>query len=640
MTASTNLAPSDPNDTYDIVPTHLAVQAMRDNGYKNAAYAIAELMDNAIQAGATQVELLCAEKDGLAAAKTRRRVEQIAVLDNGEGMTADVLRMALQFGNGMRLNPAAQNGMGKFGMGLPSSSISQCTRVDVWTWQDGVEGAIHTCLDLFDIRERKITSVPIPEAKPIPDVWLRLGEKWGSSGTLVVWSNLDRCRWSRASSLFNNTEEVIGRMYRTFLNSGRVRIRFAAGNIDESLAPVTLSDYALPNDPGYLMDVTSCPTPFDRNAMFEPWGEHGHEKTLQISFNNRKHPVHLRFSIAKHEARSIPQAGATAYGKHAKSNVGVSLVRAGRELDLDQSFVTQYNPVERWWGVEVDFPPGLDEVFGVTNNKQSARHFSNMARLNLDELLQQEGVSLHALRDEMSENDDPRMHLVDIARDISNELSKMRAHLALQTKGTGTSRAPTGGAESETTAEKTERRRGEVKAETVATEQTARRKEEGATGDSDKGESQPAEVRQQQIEAALTEAGATPREAAYQPRLAVDTGIKYVFGHADIDTHGFFSVRSAGGAVIITLNTTHPAYPSLIEVLEELEVPNDGSDSDGPASLTLEDRLLRARDGLKLLLMAWARYEDEQLAGPRKQAAKDARNDWGRVARSFLALEE
>lgn len=45
-------------------------------------------------------------------------------------------------------------------------------------------------------------------------------------------------------------------------------------------------------------------------------------------------------------------------------------------------------------------------------------------------------------------------------------------------------------------------------------------------------------------------------------------------------------------------------------------------------------------DGLKLLLMAWARYEDEQLAGPRKQAAKDARNDWGRVARSFLALEE
>ena len=45
-------------EQFDIVPTHLAVQAMRDNGYKNAAYAIAELMDNAIQAGATRCRIV------------------------------------------------------------------------------------------------------------------------------------------------------------------------------------------------------------------------------------------------------------------------------------------------------------------------------------------------------------------------------------------------------------------------------------------------------------------------------------------------------------------------------------------------------------------------------------------------------
>ena len=56
------------DQSYDIVPTHLAVQAMRDNGYRNAAYAIAELMDNAVQAGASQVELLCAERTGHAQA--------------------------------------------------------------------------------------------------------------------------------------------------------------------------------------------------------------------------------------------------------------------------------------------------------------------------------------------------------------------------------------------------------------------------------------------------------------------------------------------------------------------------------------------------------------------------------------------
>jgi hypothetical protein len=50
---------------HDIVLAHLAVQAMRDNGYKNAAYVIAELMDNSIQAGATQVELLSRSQSSL-----------------------------------------------------------------------------------------------------------------------------------------------------------------------------------------------------------------------------------------------------------------------------------------------------------------------------------------------------------------------------------------------------------------------------------------------------------------------------------------------------------------------------------------------------------------------------------------------
>ena len=41
---------------HNIVPPHLVVQAMRDNGYKNAAYAVAELIDNSIQAGATRCD--------------------------------------------------------------------------------------------------------------------------------------------------------------------------------------------------------------------------------------------------------------------------------------------------------------------------------------------------------------------------------------------------------------------------------------------------------------------------------------------------------------------------------------------------------------------------------------------------------
>ena len=101
--------------TFSIVPPHLAVKAMRDNGYKNAAYALAELMDNSIQAGATVVELLCGEMDFMLEQRRRSRVHQIAVLDNGTGMDRDVLRMALQFGNGTHLNSENQKGIGRFG---------------------------------------------------------------------------------------------------------------------------------------------------------------------------------------------------------------------------------------------------------------------------------------------------------------------------------------------------------------------------------------------------------------------------------------------------------------------------------------------------------------------------------------------
>src|SRR5258708_6488958 len=126
---------------HEIVPPHLVVKAMRDSGYRNAAYAIAELIDNSIQAGATQVELLCGERRQLVRQRERVQVSEIAVLDNGSGMDADVLRMALQFGNGTRLDD--RSGIGRFGMGLPNSSISQARRVDVWSWQEGMENAIH-----------------------------------------------------------------------------------------------------------------------------------------------------------------------------------------------------------------------------------------------------------------------------------------------------------------------------------------------------------------------------------------------------------------------------------------------------------------------------------------------------------------
>jgi hypothetical protein len=126
--------------------------------------------------------------------------------------------------------------------------------------------------------------------------------------------------------------------------------------------------------------------------------------------------------------------------------------------------------------------------------------------------------------------------------------------------------------------------------------------------------------------------GANPAEAREKAKDAIQFGLKYIFAHAELDAAGFFSVKSVGGAIIVTLNTAHPAYKNLVEALE------DRSPTDDPA--LLRDRLENAADGLKLLLTAWARYEDELPDGPRKQTARDTRNDWGRVARAFLSRDE
>ncbi len=606
------------SEQFDIVPTHLAVQAMRDNGYKNAAYAIAELMDNAIQAGATHVELLCGERTSVVEQRSRTRVEQIAVLDNGCGMDADVLRMAMQFGNGTRLDSGQQTGIGRFGMGLPASSVSQCTRVDVWTWQDGVENALHTYLDLEQINKRLQNSVPRPTAEEVPDLWRTVGSEWGESGTLVVWTNLDKCTWRTSTAIIDNSEFLIGRMYRRFMDSGQVKIQLSWFNLDNPVMPY--SKFAEPNDPGYLMAHTSCPPPFHDTPMFLPWEGEDNTLVFTVPYKDHTHEVRAVFSVAKPDARKMVDGkdpGNLPWGKHAKGNIGVSVVRAGRELELDQGMVNSSDTRERWWGVEIEFPPALDDLFGVSNNKQSARNFADLAKDDMDTLLKG-GRTLHQLEDEYRDNEDPRAPLLKIVHAINKNLSKLRANI--QAQAVGRRNEPAGGTDMSGP-------------ETEAATRTKQRQEEGFVGKSDRDESLPSEVKREHIERSLRDFGLPEVVASTQAAHMVSTNVKYQFIHSEIDSAAFFSVKTRGsGSIIIALNMRHPAYDKLIEVLEESVI--------GASPEALRSRLNNARDGLKTLLIAWARYEDEQPEGPRLQSAQNARDDWGRVARDFLSSEE
>lgn len=599
------------------VPAHLAIEAMRDNGYKNTAYAVAELIDNSIQAEANYVQLLCKEKDFLVNQRNIARLDQLAVLDNGIGMDYNVLQLCLQFGNGTRLERNKRTGIGRFGMGLPASSISQCTRVDVWSWQNGVENALHVYLDIAEIKERKTHDIPQPTKEQIPDIWKQKGVKFEQSGTLVVWSNLDRLMWSKGQTLVNHSELLIGRMYRKFLNDKSLKIEFTIFNTGRSLEE-DAKYFALPNDPLYLMEHTSCPSPYNKTPMFEPLaGYENYEKRFDIIYNGETHPIFVRFSHAKDEAREGINAGSKPHGKHASANLGISIVRAGRELEMDLTLVNYHDPTERWWGIEVEFPPSLDELMGVSNNKQSARNFTDVLGM-MDEIKKEidKGNTLHDIINEYVEEGDPRAPLIEVCEYINRQLhNSLRKIIKGQNQG---SKANFNRYKNEN-------------AEKQATEVTNIRKELGYIGQSDEDEKKPREQRKEEITQGLISSGVDDESAQIVAEHSVTHNTKYSFIESPFEGDAFFTVRTGGGTINILLNKAHPAYGNLLEVLDD---ENEGN------ATQLKQRLKKASDGLKLLLAAWGRYEDETPDGMRRDQIQGVRQDWGKYAKQFLREQE
>ena len=134
----------------------------RDSGYKSSQYAVAELIDNSIQAGfkteskKSEVDLIVVEEKVALNSRNIDRVTKVIVADNAIGMNAEIIAKALAKGEGENKNAKGDNEgeMGKFGYGLYMSSISQCTRTDIYSWQN--KKILHSWLDIEEILNNNI----------------------------------------------------------------------------------------------------------------------------------------------------------------------------------------------------------------------------------------------------------------------------------------------------------------------------------------------------------------------------------------------------------------------------------------------------------------------------------------------------
>lgn len=152
------------------------VESLRDIGY-TLDTALADIVDNAITAGASEIEILTdASPSGVS----------IGVRDNGCGMTRAELELAMRPGSRNPLESRAAADLGRFGLGLKTASFSQCRKLTVITRKDGETNA--AIWDLDHIADTNRWEVLVPsrfDAIPWAD-----GIK--SDGTLVAWENPDR----------------------------------------------------------------------------------------------------------------------------------------------------------------------------------------------------------------------------------------------------------------------------------------------------------------------------------------------------------------------------------------------------------------------------------------------------------------
>ena len=88
-------------------------------GYTTPA-AVADLIDNSISAGASEISIQYVSGEN----------GYIAILDNGEGMSAEDLRLAMKYGSGDPWQERSESDLGRFGLGLKTASLSQCLRLD------------------------------------------------------------------------------------------------------------------------------------------------------------------------------------------------------------------------------------------------------------------------------------------------------------------------------------------------------------------------------------------------------------------------------------------------------------------------------------------------------------------------------
>lgn len=392
------------NYAFPLFNASQALESQRRSGYRNTASAAREIVDNAMEAGATRIDISFARPKQLKAHQRAESISAVAFIDNGSGMIPRMAQYALSWGSGTHFDDPAF--IGKFGFGLPNASINQTRLVEVYTKVKGAKTVTKAWLDARDVKDHGLQQIPETVEAELPEFVQTYLDKKGlpfDHGTVVVWVEPDRISYRTPALMREHLVDDFGVTYRYLLEKVEL---YVEGTRVEPVDPLFLTPGARyfldEEDGGARMSADwNIPVKWARDdngvlqltkvedvAELDP-GDANLEAAGAIYVRVSRFP----YGFAEH-ATGKAETPAHRRFEIRKTRRGMSFVRAGREIEtvdvFPKSMRDQAKGLGDWpllqsyayhWGVEVRFDPTLDEIFGITNDKQTVRPIEDLWRL-------------------------------------------------------------------------------------------------------------------------------------------------------------------------------------------------------------------------------------------------------------------
>lgn len=319
------------------------IEALRGLGYSTAT-ALADIIDNSISAHAKRVDVTFVWDS---AAST------ISVLDDGEGMDARELDLAMRLGERNPLDERPAHDLGRFGLGLKTASFSQCRRLTVASRKAGTESSLRWDLDVL--------------AASDGDGWYLLeGPATGSQGhfaplvardhgTLILWENMDRIVTPGFGEqdfldLVDRVERHLAMVFHRFLGGPRPRLRLVIND-----RPV------LPWDPFLTNHAATWASPVERFAA-----KGGH-----VEAQGHVLPHKDRLGAREHESAAGPDGWTAQQGFYVYRNE--RLLVAGSWLGLGRGRSWTKEEAYRLARIRLDIANSADAEWKIDIRKSIAR---------------------------------------------------------------------------------------------------------------------------------------------------------------------------------------------------------------------------------------------------------------------------